>query len=59
MHRLTCSYELSSLNMFEPERACDGNLLDFGFFRYHRASSYVGAVSSVLYFPLWRIWKSP
>ena len=57
MHRLACLYPFSHLNTFRE--GCNAYLLDFGIFSYHRSFGYVGATSSVLYWPLWSLWKSP
>jgi hypothetical protein len=57
VHRLACRYPMSYLNTFEG--GCGAYLLDFGLFRYHRAYDYVGATSSLVYWPFWAAWRSP
>jgi hypothetical protein len=59
-HRLACLYPNAHLN---TERAfvigCDSYLIDYGVFSYHRGFQYIGLTSSILYYPLWRVWRSP
>jgi len=59
-HALACRYPNSHLNSRTAFlEGCDSYLLDFGFFSYHRSYRYVGITSSLLYFPLWSVWRSP
>ena len=57
VHGLACRYPMAHLNTFE--QGCDAYLIDFGLFRYHRAFEYAGGTSSLVYWPIWALWKSP
>jgi hypothetical protein len=59
-HALACLYPQSHLNTRSAFlEGCDAYLLDFGVFSYFRSYQYVGITSSLLYFPLWSVWRSP
>jgi len=57
MHRIGCSYPNAHHNTFAE--ACDSYRIDIGPVSYHRSYYYVGALSSVMYRPLWSVWRSP
>jgi len=56
-HGLARCYPSARFNTFGPG-SCSSNLIDYGFFSYHRAYDYIGITSSILYFPLWSVWRS-
>ncbi len=59
LHLLSCRYLYAPLHTFREGCGGGAETLRFGAFEYQRAYAYVGATSSALYFPIWRMWASP
>ena len=59
-YRLACSYPYAHLNTNPPFLiGCNSYWIDYGLFAYQRGFMYIGLTSSILYFPLWWLWRSP
>lgn len=56
-HRLACLYPNAHLDTIGVENYTS-HLTDYGLFNYHRSYGYIGITSSIMYYPLWSIWKS-
>ena len=59
-YRLACTYPYAHLNTNPPFLiGCNSYWIDYGLFAYQRGFMYIGLTSSILYFPLWWLWRSP